>query len=136
MLQRENRYVGKRLKYRSNLERNIARNLDKYSVPFEYEPDRLKYIPKPRTYVPDFYISDCDFYIEGKGYFHTADERTRHLLIRDQLGVDIKFVFGNPRNVIGKGSRTTYGDWCDRYGFDYSDLNIPKKWFSKDKKKK
>ena len=117
------------MKYKSNLERNIAKILDKYSVPFEYEPTRLSYQPKPRTYIPDFYISDKEFYIEGKGYFHDGYERTRHLLIRDQLGVDIKFVFQNPQNRIGKGSRTTYADWCDRYNFEYSDLGIPKKWF-------
>ena len=117
------------MKYKSNLERNIAKTLNKYSVPFKYEPTRLSYQPKPRTYIPDFYITDKEFYIEGKGYFHDGYERTRHLLIRDQLGVDIKFVFQNPRTKIGKGSRTTYADWCNRYNFEYSDLNIPKKWF-------
>lgn len=118
------------MKYRSNLERNIVRVLERYNVPFEYERDRLKYQPKMRTYIPDFYVPNGNFYIEGKGFFHTADERTRHLLIREQLGVDVKFVFGNPNLYIGKGSKTTYGDWCDRYGFDYSGLDIPKKWFS------
>jgi|TARA_R110000751_G_scaffold12185_4_gene41943 hypothetical protein len=121
------------MKYRSNLERNIVRVLDKYKVPFEYEPDRLKYQPKIRTYIPDFYIPDGDFYIEGKGYFHTADERTRHLLIRDQLGVEVKFVFGNPDTYISKTSKTTYKEWCERYGFEQSGLNIPKKWFKQKK---
>tara|TARA_R100001377_G_C3173539_1_gene103964 strand:+ start:200 stop:556 length:357 start_codon:yes stop_codon:yes gene_type:complete len=117
------------MKYKSNLERNIAKTLDTYSVTFEYEPTRLTYQPKPKTYIPDFYITNKDFYIEGKGYFHDSYERTRHLVIRDQLGVDIKFVFQNPQKRIGKGSRTTYADWCDRYNFEYSDLDIPKKWF-------
>ena len=117
------------MKYKSNLERVIASVLQKYTVDFQYEPTRLSYQPKPRTYVPDFYIPDKDFYIEGKGYFHDGYERTRHLLIRDQLGVDVKFVFQNPKTKIGKGSKTTYADWCDRYKFEYSDSNIPKKWF-------
>ena len=34
-----------------------------------------------------------------------------------------------PKTKIGKGSKTTYADWCDRYKFEYSDSNIPKKWF-------
>jgi len=45
------------------------------------------------------------------------------------LGVDVKFVFQNPNTRIGKGSKTTYADWCERYKFEYSDVNIPKKWF-------
>ena len=41
------------MKYKSNLERNIAKTLDTYSVTFEYEPTRLTYQPKPKTYIPD-----------------------------------------------------------------------------------
>ena len=123
------------MKYKSNLERNIAKALEDINIPFEYEAQRLSYQPKVRTYIPDFYISNDDFFIEGKGYFHNSQERTRHLLIRDQLGVDVKFVFGNSSNKIGKGSKMTYADWCDKYKFDYSEGKPPKKWFSKNRKK-
>jgi len=123
------------MKYRSNLERNIAKALEESKIVFEYEAQRLSYQPKVRTYLPDFYIPDDDFYIEGKGYFHDSQERTRHLLIREQLGIDVKFVFGNSSNRIGKGSKMTYANWCDKHNFDYSDGRPPKKWFSNNKGK-
>jgi|TARA_Y100000034_G_scaffold83852_1_gene100442 hypothetical protein len=123
------------MKYKSNLERNIAKALEESKIVFEYESQRLFYQPKVRTYLPDFYIPDDDFYIEGKGYFHDSQERTRHLLIREQLGVDVKFVFGNSSNRIGKGSKMTYANWCDKHNFDYSDERPLKKWFSNNKGK-
>ena len=123
------------MKYRSNLERNIAKALEESKIVFEYEAQRLSYQPKVRTYLPDFYIPDDDFYIEGKGYFHDSQDRTRHLLIREQLGIDVKFVFGNSSNRIGKGSKMTYANWCDKHNFDYSDERPPKKWFSNNKGK-
>jgi|TARA_R100000049_G_scaffold4734_1_gene11376 hypothetical protein len=123
------------MKYRSNLERNIAKALEESKIVFEYEAQRLSYQPKVRTYLPDFYIPDDDFYIEGKGYFHNSQERTRHLLIREQLGIDVKFVFGNSSNRIGKGSKMTYANWCDKHNFDYSDERPSKKWFSNNKGK-
>jgi hypothetical protein len=42
--------------------------------------------------------------------------------------LDIRFVFTRSTSKINKGSKTSYGDWCDKYGFDYSDKLIPGEW--------
>lgn len=41
---------------------------------------------------------------------------------------DIRFVFTNPKAKISKGSKTSYGDWCDKYGFLYAQETIPLSW--------
>ena len=118
------------MKYRSNLEREIVKYLNSVDIRFEYDKHRLLYVPKKRTYIPDFYIPSADFFVEGKGYFHDSHERTRHLLIRDQLDVDVRFIFQNPNNRLTKGSKTTYADWCERYKFEYCGIsNIAHDWF-------
>ena len=38
-------------------------------------------------------------------------------------------------NVINKGSATRYCDWCDKYGFKWTDKEIPKKWLTEKKKR-
>ena len=54
-----------------------------------------------------------------------------HLLFKEQNPtIDIRFVFTNSKNKINKKSKTTYADWCDKYGFKYADKVIPEEWFS------
>ena len=66
--------------------------------------------------------------VESKGRFVTAD-RKKHLLIKKQHPtLDIRFVFSNSKAKINKGSKTTYGDWCDKHGFLYADKLIPEEW--------
>ena len=76
------------------------------------------------------------FTLEGKGQFLTADRR-KHRLIREQFGdkYDIRFVFSNPNQRIGKKSKTRYRDWCERYGFKWAHLEIPKEWIEENAKK-
>ena len=102
--------------YRSNFELDIARQLVKNAVQFEYEKTMIDYI-RNCTYTPDFYIKEKDFYIEVKGKFESQD-RGKHLLIRKQHPeLDIRFLFMRANNKLYKGSKTTYGGWCDRHNF-------------------
>lgn len=72
--------------------------------------------------------------IEAKGLFETKD-RQKHLLIKKQYPhLDIRFVFQNPKNTLYKGSKTTYADWCDKYGFKWATKLIPATWFKERKK--
>ncbi len=72
--------------------------------------------------------------IEGKGIFEVED-RQKHLLIKQQYPhLDIRFVFSNPTHKLYKGSKTTYGDWCDKYGFKYASKLIPASWFKEGRK--
>ena len=115
-------------RYRSQLEANFARNLRERKIASLYEQDKIQYIPKPRTYTPDFYIKEGDFYVETKGRFFATD-RTKHLLIKEQHpDIDIRFVFLNAKNRLDKRSRTTYAQWCEKNGFLYSEKRMPEEW--------
>ena len=113
--------------YRSGLEQDNAAYLRKNNVDFTYEEDKIKYITKPRTYTPDFVLGN-GVIIETKGRFMPSD-RTKHLLIKEQHPeLDIRFVFSNSKTRLSKRSRTTYGQWCDKHGFQYADKIIPLEW--------
>ena len=115
-------------RYRSQFEANFARNLRERKITSLYEQDKIQYIPKPRTYTPDFYIKEGDFYVETKGRFFATD-RTKHLLIKEQHpDIDIRFVFLNAKNKLDKRSRTTYAQWCEKNGFLYAEKRMPEEW--------
>ena len=115
--------------FRSGLEEDIDNLLKKAGVNGEYEENKISYV-KPETnhtYTPDFRLPNGVF-IETKGRFVLAD-RQKHILIKKQHPeLDIRFVFQNARNKIRKGSKTTYGDWCTKHGFLFSEKVIPPEW--------
>jgi len=117
--------------YRSGFELKLAQVLAENNVKFLYEESRVVYVPKPRTYIPDFYLVDSDIYIEAKGNF-TKDDRVKMLLVKEQNpDLVIRIVFMNARNKIYKGSKTTYAAWADRHGFEWAEGTIPKEWYKK-----
>ena len=120
--------AGFKYGYRSGLEDRISKQLKSLSVPVKYEEMKIKYdINEVRTYTPDFELPN-GIIIESKGRFVVAD-RKKHLLIKKQHpDLDIRFVFSNSRAKINKGSKTTYGMWCDKHGFLYADKLIPEEW--------
>lgn len=114
--------------FRSGIELAIARSLTSKDVSYEYEKTKLTYIPKPRTYVPDFYLPEQKIFIEVKGYFDKGD-RVKMQLIKEQFpDHDIRIIFQNARNKIYKGSKTTYGAWADRHGFMWAEGSVPEEW--------
>lgn len=116
--------------YRSGLEEAIAKDLKEAGVSFLYEDKKITYqVNQVRTYTPDFILPN-GIIIETKGRF-VVDDRMKHLMIREQYPhLDLRFVFSNSRNKIRKGSKTTYGDWCDKHGFQYADKRIPDEWLT------
>ena len=120
--------------YRSGLEQDTAKFLKERGVKFTYEEFKIKWVdPKTKTYTPDFVLEN-GIIIETKGRFISPD-RTKHLAVRDQYpDLDIRFVFTNSKAKLYKGSKTTYGMWCDRYGFKYADRVIPNAWLKEPKK--
>lgn len=117
--------------YRSGLEEKVSEQLTKAKVKFSYESTRISYeINEVRKYTPDFILGN-GIIVETKGRFVVAD-RKKHLLIKKQHpDLDIRFVFTNSRAKINKGSKTTYGMWCDKHDFIYADKLIPEEWFMK-----
>lgn len=125
-----------RNRYRSGLEREVARQLKLAGRSFEFETDKIDYLKpaKKSKYNPDFKIIKKDgspMYIESKGIFDTAD-RAKHLLIRTQYpDIDIRFVFQNAKARISKISNTTYAKWCEDKDFKWADKGrIPKEWLT------
>ena len=85
----QDRYAG----YRSLFELNVAKNLIENKIKFEYETQKINYIPKTKVYTPDFYFPLTDIYVEAKGYFD-MDDRVKMLLVKKQHpDLDIRFVF-------------------------------------------
>ena len=119
---------GRKHGYRSGLEDRISEQLKSLSVPFKYEEFKIKYeVHENRTYTPDFELPN-GIIVESKGRFVAAD-RKKHLLVKKQHPeLDIRFVFSNSKAKINKGSKTTYGDWCDKNGYLYADKLIPEGW--------
>jgi hypothetical protein len=124
----EARERGLKYGYRSGLEESVARQFEERGITYYYETTRIEYeVNELRKYTPDFVLPN-GLIIETKGRF-VASDRKKHLLIKKQHPfLDIRFVFSNSRQKISKGSKTTYGDWCDKYGFQYADKVIPKEW--------
>lgn len=121
--------------YRSGLEEVVARQIKAAGIEVEYEKTKVKYVKPARnaTYTPDFVLPN-GIIVETKGRFVTAD-RQKHVLIKTQHPeLDIRFVFSNSRSKISKTSPTTYGMWCDKYGFQYADKLIPEEWIKEPKK--
>ena len=119
----------KRLRFSSRFELHLAKGLADYKVKFEYESKKFLYVPKPRTYTPDFYLVESDIYIEAKGHLDKADRVKMALVKQQHKDLDIRFVFMNARNKIYKGSRTTYADWCNKHNFRWAEKSIPTEWF-------
>jgi hypothetical protein len=116
------------LGYRSGLEVAVAKQLESLGVPFEYESFKISYqVDETRSYRPDYQLPN-GIIVETKGRFTSAD-RKKHLLIQKQHpDLDLRFVFTNSNAKLSKTSKTSYGDWCDKHGFLYSDKWIPESW--------
>ena len=122
--------VGIRYGFRSGLEESIAKELKDNRVVYEFEKTKLKYTKpqKIHTYTPDFFLPAQNIYIETKGLFSTADRQKMKLIKEQYPELDIRFIFSNAKAKINKKSKTTYGMWCDKYGFKYAHKHIPKEW--------
>lgn len=117
---------------RSKFEQNVANRLGDL---VEYEPERLPFTQPEikRNYIPDFrYRDNHSLYIECKGRFLYPD-RQKLLWVKEQHpDKTIRLLFQNASIKLSKGSKTTYGDWATKNGFDWCDYRrgIPEEWFN------
>lgn len=114
-------------KYKSKFEATVGDYLGKDA---EYEPEKLPFIQpaKSRLYIPDFKTKALVF-IECKGKW-TAEDRAKHVWVREQHPEKrIVLVFQNANQRLSKKSKTTYGEWATKNGFEWYDWKrdgIPK----------
>lgn len=117
--------------YRSGLEEKVGNQLKKAGVKAKYEPFQIEYEQpaKKRKYTPDFVLPN-GIIIETKGRFTTQD-RQKHLYIKKCLpDLDIRFVFQNSRTKLYKGAKSSYGDWCTKHNFKFTDKLIAEEWLN------
>ena len=114
--------------YRSGLEHKVALNLKEQKIVYLYEAIKIEWEDLAyRTYTPDFVLPN-GLIIETKGMFTAADRR-KHIAIKKQHPkLDIRFVFENSRRKLRKDAKSSYAEWCIRYGFLYYDRIIPEDW--------
>ena len=121
--------ISEKVKLKSGLEEAIYSFLLSRDVSFSYETLKI-FFDQPtqkKSYTPDFPINKS-FIVETKGNFNSAD-RKKHKLVREQHPeYDIRFIFSNSKTRIGKKSKTTYGKWCDLFGFKYHCIQSTKKY--------
>jgi len=88
-----------------------------------------------RTYTPDFVLHN-GIIIETKGMFTAADRRKHLCIKRQHPKLDIRFIFENSRRKLRKGAKSTYGQWCFKYGFEYASRVVPEEWLKEKGKNK
>ena len=117
--------------YRSGFEHKVSDQLKENKIKFGYETTVIDYI-KPETkhtYTIDFTLPN-GILVETKGRW-VPEDRKKHLLIKKQHPeLDIRIVFMSGKTKIRKGSKTTYGMFCDKHGIIWAEKIIPTSWFS------
>ena len=117
--------------YRSGFEHKVSDQLKENKIKFGYEDTVINYI-KPETkhtYTIDFTLPN-GILVETKGRW-VIEDRKKHLLIKKQHPeLDIRIVFMSGKTKIRKGSKTTYGMFCDKHDIPWAEKCIPDSWFS------
>ena len=122
------RQIARKNGYRSGLEDTVANYLKEHKVKFLNEKVKIEWEDLAyRTYTPDFVLNN-GIIIETKGIFTVADRR-KHVCIKKQHpSLDIRFVFTNSNRKLRKGAKSSYAEWCIRYGFRFYNRIIPEDW--------
>ena len=122
------RQIARKNGYRSGLEDTVANYLKEHKVKFLYEKVKIEWEDLAyRTYTPDFVLNN-GIIIETKGIFTVADRR-KHVCIKKQHpSLDIRFVFTNSNRKLRKGAKSSYAEWCIRFGFRFYNRIIPEDW--------
>ena len=108
--------------------------LKENKIKFEYETTVIPYIrPETKhTYTIDFTLPN-GILIETKGRW-VIEDRKKHLLIKKQHPeLDIRMVFMSGKTKIRKGSKTTYGMFCDKHDILWAEKTIPESWLKEKK---
>lgn len=122
--------------YRSPIEEKVADQLKGQGFKNIYEIGRIPYVKSIAHYIPDFVLPN-GIIIEVKGYPFESFDRSKHLYLKKQHpDLDVRFIFENPRLPIYPKSKTTYGDWCDKNGFEYAHAYVPTEWIREQPKSK
>mgnify|MGYP003151205618 FL=1 len=128
MYNKKGYYAVRQRGFRSGLEENIAKQIKKARHKLRYEKVKIKWVDfSIRTYTPDF-VLDNGIILEVKGFWSTEDRKKHAEIKKQHSDLDIRLVFENSKRKIRKGSKTTYGDWCNKKSIVYCDRVVPQEW--------
>lgn len=102
---------------KSKFEKRFYDELTRRNLDFAYEADTLEYTLDLK-YKPDWKV-DSSTFIETKGKFDYQERRKIIAVLRANPGKEVRMVFMRNQK-LGKGSKMTYGDWCDKHGIRWS----------------
>ncbi len=124
------RKLAEKAGFRSGLEHEVVKALQRDGVSFEYETIKLSYI-KPEThhtYTPDI-ILPSGIIVEVKGRWDLAERKKMLLVIDQNPELDIRMCFQRANTKLRKGGKMTYGEWCDRKKIKWCERRIPPEWY-------
>lgn len=90
-------------------------------------------IPETKhTYLPDFVyekIVGGKMIVETKGVWKLEDRKKWLYLKRQYPDMDLRIIFQRADNKIKKGSKTSYGDFCNKAGIKWAEKTMPLAWY-------
>jgi len=140
---------------RSPYEEKIMADLERRGIAYEYESLSLrfgtgvcKHCGEPNriaTYTPDFvFNASIPIVVEAKGLFSAPDRKKMQAVKKDNPQAIIRILFDTNSRIgkspfgrtkvsaeerAAKDKRKTYGDWCDKHGFEWGvGTCIPISW--------
>lgn len=118
--------------FRSEREYEDAKFLTKNKVDWSYESCTLSYVVPEITkrYYCDFIVTTKSgriLYIERKGRFPRPGRFKFEKILEANPNIDIRIVFQKD-NLLQKGAKSRYSDWCKKRNIRYAVGEIPKEW--------
>lgn len=125
--------------YRSVFELRVNTWMKEEGLDIPYEPEKIGYVVPESThkYTPDWAVGPIIY--EGKGYFAASDRKKMLHIIESNPDRVVRMLFQNAQAKINKRSKTSYADWCDKFGIEWCDFRDKEKllgWFKPPKGKK
>lgn len=118
----------------------VRREIEPFKSPYElrisqknpnlvYEPNRFKYTVV-HQYTPDWLLPN-GIYVESKGRFMASDRAKMLHMKKQHPEVDIRLLFQRAGRPLYTGSKTTYGAWASKHGFEWAEGEIiPPEWYA------
>lgn len=113
--------------YRSVFELRVNTWMKDEGLNIPYEPEKIAYVvpASNHKYTPDWKVGDVIY--EGKGYFAASDRKKMLHIIESNPGLTVRMIFQNAQAKINKRSKTSYADWCDKFGIEWADFKDKEK---------
>lgn len=111
--------------HRSRLETQVEQALESQGLSCSYEKNSFVYYRKGR-YTPDFTVNGPHpFHIEVKGYWIPSDRTKTLAVITANPDLRLLVALQKPHDKISKTSKTSYCEWCSKYGIPWTTIPIP-----------